>query len=168
MAGTPARGYKWADFTKGHEVTLRHGVHSPRKVDPVAAELVTGLISDRPDLERFPEVVMAWARAEARCLLADEWMVDHPPHTDEGQRLQSWVHRVETQAQKLRERLGLDPKAEAELARERADAHHATFDLEVIRARGREALEARGPDVPGLGLLSPPSALESPEPPEAA
>jgi hypothetical protein len=57
--------------------------------------------------------------------------------------LLSWATRVEASAQRMRERLGLDPKAEAELARERADATHATFDLEAVLAKGREVIASR-------------------------
>jgi hypothetical protein len=96
-------------------------------VDPIALELVAGVLADRPDLERHPEAVLAWARAEARCFLADEWMQDHPPWTDEGARLTSWATRVEALAQRMRERLGLDPLAEPTLARERTEATHASL-----------------------------------------
>lgn len=144
-----ARGYKWADATPGNAIALRHGVHSARRVDPIAAELVAGVLADRPDLRRHPEATLAWARAEARCILAGEWLMDHPPWTDEGQRLLSWTSRVEAQAQRMRERLGLDPLAEAVLARERTEATHASFDLDSLLAKGREILDARSECVDG-------------------
>jgi hypothetical protein len=43
----------------------------------------------------------------------------------------------------LRERLGLDPKSEAELANAQADAARNIVDVDVLRARGREALARR-------------------------
>jgi hypothetical protein len=136
----PARGYKWKDATAGNFLNLRHGARSPRKVDPMAAELIAGVLQDRPDLARFPEATWAWARAEARCILFADYLLEYEPWSEEGQKVSAWVHRVESQAQHMRERLGLDPKAEAELLREQADATHATFDVEALRARGREAI----------------------------
>lgn len=47
----PARSYSWPPFEKGNELSVRHGVWSQRKVDPVAEELSSGLLVDRPDLE---------------------------------------------------------------------------------------------------------------------
>jgi hypothetical protein len=44
----------------------------------------------------------------------------------------------EKQAQHLRERLGLDPLADAHLAKTRSEAVLQVADLESIRARGRE------------------------------
>jgi hypothetical protein len=43
----------------------------------------------------------------------------------------------------LRERLGLDPKSEAELARGQAEAARSVVDLDALRERGRAALKAR-------------------------
>jgi len=46
-------------------------------------------------------------------------------------------------AMQLRERLGLDPKSEAELANAQSDAARNVVDLDGLRARGRAALERR-------------------------
>jgi hypothetical protein len=139
-----ARGYSWAPFAEGHTVSTRHGAFSERRVHPLAVELMAGLLADRADLERFPEVVMAWARAEARCVLLAEWQVEHGFIDDEGNvRGGKWVGTFERLAQDLRARLGLDPRSEAELVRESAQAHHASFDLEAVIAKGRAVIEAR-------------------------
>ena len=45
-------------------VSTRHGALSERKIDPIAATLAAELLADRPDLQRYPEAVAAWARAD--------------------------------------------------------------------------------------------------------
>lgn len=142
----PVRGYSWAPFEPGNEVSVRHGVWSKRKVDPVAEELSSGLLVDRPDLAGHPETVFAWARAEARCLLlADHFadgLFDGEGAERPGLRL---IQQFERLASDLRTRLGLDPRSEAELARERGAATLTAVDLEAVRARGRASmLEAQG------------------------
>jgi hypothetical protein len=141
--GTPARNYSWTPFEPGHEISLRHGAYSKRKVDPLAGELVAGLLEDRPDLAGFPETVWAWGRAEARCLLLAEYHAEHGLFDEKGNvRGGQYVGQFEKMAAHLRATIGLDPRSEAELAKVRADATHATFDLDALRAKGREVIEA--------------------------
>jgi hypothetical protein len=144
-ATTGRRGYSWPPFEPGNEMALRHGALSERKVDPIAAQLAAELVRDRPDLQRFPEAVAAWSRAEARCLLLESWFADHGLLDDEGKATASerLLASSERLAMQLRERLGLDPKSEAELAQSQADAARSVVDLDALRARGREALRAR-------------------------
>ncbi len=141
-----ARGYSWSPATKGNLLALRHGASSPRKVSARAAELVAGLLVDRPDLADYPEAVAAWSRAEARCALLDEWITDHGLLTEDGSPTTGalkYVSSWETQAAVARARLGLDPRAEAELARERVDARRSVIDLEAIAERGRAVVAVR-------------------------
>jgi len=132
-------------FERGNAVALRHGVWSDRRIDPVAVELTAAVFADRPDLKAYPEVVAAWARAEARCLLIDGYLVQHGLVDDTGKPHPILAHvvRFENLAARLRERLGLDPLSDAQLARERVEATHAAVDLDALRARGRDVLEAR-------------------------
>jgi hypothetical protein len=150
----PARHYSWPPFEAGNEAATKHGVWSARRTDPLAAELVAGLVADRPDLSEYPEAVLAWARAEARCLLLADWLLDHGLMDGDGtpRGALRYVAQFERLASDLRDRLGLDPRSDAALRRERADAVRSAVDLEGIRARGRAALEARvtatGPTAP--------------------
>ena len=41
--GAEARRYSWPPFPPGHELSVRHGVWSRRRVDPLVQELVAGL-----------------------------------------------------------------------------------------------------------------------------
>jgi hypothetical protein len=132
-------------FEAGNQMAVRHGALSDRKVDPVAQMLASELLADRPDLERFPEAVAAWARAETRCLLLESWFAEHGLLDAEGKATASERLLVQSErlAMSLRERLGLDPRSEAELLASQADAARSAVDLDALRARGREALKAR-------------------------
>ncbi len=144
-ARSDARGYSWAPFEPGNTVSVRHGVWSGRRVHPLAAELVTGLLAQRPDLAAYPEMVEAWARAEARCLLLATWQAERGLLDDKGEVAGGrYVAQFERLAADLRSRLGLDPRSEAELLAARADAARNVVDLDAIRRRGVEALRARG------------------------
>src|SRR5687767_10257374 len=126
-----ARGYSWPPFSPGNTVSYRHGAHSGRAIDPIALDLAAGLVVERPDLDRFPEAVMAWARAEARCILLHEHQATHGLLDDDGEvRGGRYVAQFERLAADLRARLGLDPRSEAELARARADATRSAVDLD--------------------------------------
>lgn len=152
--GGAARGYSWPPFEEGNTASLRHGARSPRVYEPVAEELAAGLLADRPDLEAFPEAVGSWAEAEARAVLlrthlsrSDVGMFDGDGEPREG--MLRWLDRFERRADAMRQRLGLDPRSAAELARERADAGRSQVDLDAVRQRGREALAGSGGEVGG-------------------
>src|SRR4051812_35966051 len=81
---SPARGYSWLPFEKGHTLSMTHGAHSARRVEPIALELVAGLLDDRPELARYPETVWAWGRAEARCVLLAAWHAEHGLVDEDG------------------------------------------------------------------------------------
>jgi hypothetical protein len=159
MAGKPRRRVKagldpkpWktdpslstrAPFAKGNKAALRHGAYG--EVDPVAETLAAELLRDRPDLERFPEAVRAWARAETRCLMLEQWFLHHGLLGADGKATASerLLATSERLAMSLREKLGLDPKSEAELMNVQADAARNVVDLDALRARGRAALQRR-------------------------
>jgi hypothetical protein len=130
-------------FREGNRLAERHGGYG--EVDPVAQQLAADLLADRPDLERFPEAVRAWARAETRCLLLEQWFLSHGLIGADGKATASerLLASSERLAMQLRERLGLDPKSEADLANAQADAARNVVDLDALRARGRAALARR-------------------------
>jgi hypothetical protein len=80
----PARtGYPWPEFKAGNELATQHGAYSPRKVDPLARELVDGLVAVAGQAERFAYLtepqygpaLWAWGRTEARVQLVSEWLL---------------------------------------------------------------------------------------------
>lgn len=127
-------------FGRGNVASISHGIWSRRLTEPLAGELADALLAARPELVAYPEVVWSWARTEAKCLLLSEWTSSHPLVDQKGQPapVLRYVVQFERLAMDLRSRLGLDPRSEAELIRSRADAAKGSFDLEALRARGRE------------------------------
>lgn len=136
----PARGYSWPPFTPGHTVSCRHGIWSQRTWEPLAEDLVGGLLEDKPDLGGYPELLAAWGRAEARCVLLSEYLIGRFTDGDErSEKVLRFVQQFERLAHDLRRELGLTPGSEADLARSRAEAIKGEVDLEALMARGREA-----------------------------
>ena len=140
--GEPARGYKWPDAAPGNQLARKHGVFS-RDVTDEARRVVGDLLSVE-DVERYPavalvfaEVWVRWRRALAdidrRGLVLGDG-VDAKPHP-----LLSYASRFEATLLDLSGRFGLDPRSEAGLARDRAEATRQVADLEGVRAAGRAA-----------------------------
>jgi hypothetical protein len=114
----------------------------------MAQALVEALLEERVDLRQYPEAVMAWAVAEARCERYRQWheqvgMFDADGNVRGG----SYVGYFERQAKQMRERLGLDLMSDAQLARARAEAILTTADLDSIRQRGREIYAKRQAEI---------------------
>lgn len=146
--GGPARGYSWPPAEKGNTLALKHGTWSPRVYEPIAQELVAAVIDERPDLVSYRHAVEAWADAEARAALLREWiskpdvgMVDAEGEPRQG--LLKWLVAFEKRAEAGRRRLGLDPRAHAELARQRVEAQRSAVDLDGLRERGSALVEQR-------------------------
>lgn len=143
--GSGSRERDPRDFAPGNTLALRHGVWSPRRVDPVAEAVIDAVLARRPDLERSPEALAAWARAEARCILFADHFAEIGLFDDKGKERPGlrFVTQFERLAADLRARLGLDPRSEAELVTAQAEAARDVVDLEAIRERGRQALRRR-------------------------
>lgn len=148
-------------FTEGNQLSLRHGAYSPRKVHPLAAEIVEALLAD----ETVPAYAKAtayrlelWelARAEARYQLVDEWLTAQAEGRDDGmpdlssEAVRSAFliqHRAATRAASARSRLGLTPAAAARLGKDVAVGRAAEADVAqrmALMAQMENELEARG------------------------
>lgn len=144
--GGPPRG-TMIPFAKGHAVTMTAGHRSPRVYGELAQHLAAGLTDDRPDLAAYPEAVAAWATAEAQTALARRYIAEEgwlDPDTNlprDG--VLTWLRAFERLAAQHRATLGLDPRSEAALARERASAAVLAVDLDGLAERGRTALQER-------------------------
>jgi hypothetical protein len=126
---TGRRGYSWPPFEEGHELSLRHGAHSERKLAPIAGRLEVGILLSAPWLSRpsFRAATVAWAWSEAQCIVFREWFGELGLFDDDGAPrpgLQNW-DRCEARASKLRARLSLDPSALASLIGKLASAEAA-------------------------------------------
>lgn len=136
---------KHPNFSPGNFDRRTHGVYSERTFHPIAEELRDLLLEARPDLQDHMPAVMAWARAEARVLLAEDWFVDHPMIEPDGKvtDVAKFVNKLEGTAQRMRQELGLTPMSQAKLATERAQATRHSFDISKLIDAGAEAIEAR-------------------------
>ena len=170
MAGTPstaaARGYSWAPFAPGHEVNTRHGAYSPRKVDPLATEIIE---ATRPGVTWWRDAdepaIQAWGRVEARIQLMSEWLAEHGGDlTAEGsvRPAAAELTRLEVRAESMRSRLGLDPTSRARLGR---DVAAQSLDLARLWAaqEAQDAEEAAKREANGSK-----SGADGPPPPEPA
>jgi hypothetical protein len=154
-SGLAARGER-PPFPPGNALHLSHGARAPRVYGALAESLAAGLTEDRPDLAAYPEAVAAWATAEAQAALlrrhlADVGTID--PGTGEPRPgTLTWLRTFEKAAAEHRATLGLDPRSEAALTRERAAAVTLAVDLTALAERGRAVLAARE----SAGIPAPP------------
>lgn len=142
----PPRGYSWPPFAEGHELSTKHGAHSPRRVEPVAEQVAAELVAAAPwlDQDAYRPALLALARHEARIALLERWLAEHGLLDGEGrpQPAAEFLLKVERAAADARSRLGLDPSSRARLERDLAQATAARVDLELVREAGRKALAA--------------------------
>lgn len=131
----------------GHTVTLRHGAKSPRTVNPIAAELVEETVRLAPFLGEptFGPAMQAWARAEARCLLLEQWLDEHGLLDEQGnpRPATALMTQQENLALKHRTRLGLDAASRAGIEASLTSTAASQASLEAALAAGAEALRAR-------------------------
>lgn len=154
MSGRPpARLYSWPPFTAGHELSLKHGAHSPGKLRPIVDELLVGLAEVAPwsSVPAFRPVVEAWAFAEAKAISYRRWFDERGLEDDKGQPLaglEQW-DRAERRAANLRVELGLTPSSLARLM-----ATYAGVDQEAS-AVGAAAVAAVGAGLRAKRALGP-------------
>jgi hypothetical protein len=153
---TPAFPSQRPPFPKGHELSMRHGAWSDRKLAPVVEQVLADVLDD-PACEylhapRFAAELRSWAVNEARCRLLESYLGKlaessgdemGDPTSERTQAAWSLLHRCETRAQSGRDRLGLSPAAAARLGRDKAAAG---IDAAMIMAQLHK-LEQAGVDV---------------------
>ncbi|WP_142026825.1 P27 family phage terminase small subunit [Blastococcus colisei] len=150
---TPAFPGQRPPFQPGHDLSTRHGAYSPRRVDPLATELVALVdadpavawltAADRPAL-------WAWARAEAQVQLLTEYLerageaaADGVGDLDNDAVKSAYLllHRAEARALSGRARLGLDPLSRARLGR---DVAATQVDMARLLSDARDVQDAAG------------------------
>lgn len=140
-------------FAESNVERLGPGHRSPRVYSSVAAALVVGLVEQRPDLAAHPEALASWSDAEARAALLRSHLDEHGMIGDDGEpreNLLRQLDRFERRAADARQRLGLDPRSEAELALLRARAMREgqlapAVNLGQLAEVGRAALDSSDP-----------------------
>ena len=137
-------------FAPGNELAVTHGAESPRRFEPLADELVRGVLIEaqregsasayllKPE---FRPSLLAWARAEAKVHLLESWLADR-----DGMGLDAdgevigaakMLLRYEATAERARDRLGLSPLARARLGKDVAATQVDRAELErLLRSLG--------------------------------
>lgn len=149
---SPANDRQREPFPPGNEVATRHGAYSPRRVDPLATELVERLLEDDEVAylrgASYRPACWAWGRAEATVQL----LVEHVEQlgglaealSERGEETSEETHagghsrrvsrsvrtasalaaldRAEKHAATCRSRLGLDPVSRFRMGRDVASA----------------------------------------------
>lgn len=124
--GGPARGYSWPPFAPGNRLSMTHGAYSPEVVGQEASAILDELSEFMPPwlmlVDQFE--LAAWATAEGRCRRLRKWLTEHGDLDDGGRPrpANDLLLRWERRAADARKRLGFDPLARAQLARDRAAA----------------------------------------------
>lgn len=152
--GTAARNYSWPPFgpdnrgvpaPPGNMRALQHGGYSPRKVDPLAADIIEQTRQHvtwwRPADEAS---VWAWARVEARVQLVTEWLTERGGDVaDDGavRPAADLLMRLEARAESMRSRLGLEPLSRARLGR---DVAAQSLDVARFWAAQEAEVAAKG------------------------
>ncbi|MEV6894262.1 hypothetical protein [Kribbella sp. NPDC051137] len=137
-----ASPYHW-----GHALSTRHGAHSQRRVDPLADELIAATVESAPFLAEpsFGPALRAWARAEARCALLDEYLTEHGLLDGDGEPRPAadLMTKMENLALKHRTRLGLDAASRAGIEASLTSTAASQAGLEAALVAGAEALRRR-------------------------
>jgi hypothetical protein len=153
--GEPASGHTntHPPFEPGNQVAEKHGAHSKRRWRPLAERLAADAMQAAPWLTRpaFRWSVEAWATAEARARLVDDWLdaqatADMPGELDsdgEPRGAAALSVRLHARAESLRARLGIDPTAMARLLASFAVGVPGGDDvLAALRAEGARLVAA--------------------------
>lgn len=134
-------------FEPGNELAVTHGAYSPRKVDPLARELVDAMVAD-PSLSylkaaAYRPALWAWARAEAQVQLLTEYLEARGQASSDGvgdlraedvRSAYLLLHRAEARALSGRKALGLDPLSRAKLGKDVALGEAARVDVARVMA----------------------------------
>lgn len=145
-------------FEPGHELSMRHGAYSPRRVDPLAETFVALVVADPVGLPaaapQYRPALWAWARAEAQVQLLTEYLEKAAEETEDGigdldddavRAAYLLLHRAEARADRSRARLGLDPLSAARLGRDRAAGAVDMARLMAEMERRERAANGGGP-----------------------
>jgi hypothetical protein len=94
---TGRRGYSWPPFEAGHELSMRHGANSQRRLGPVAARLEAEVVEVAPWCAQpaFGPAVRAWALAEAACELYQAWFSERGLFGEDGKPTPGWSDGIE-------------------------------------------------------------------------
>ncbi len=140
-------------FEPGNEAAVTHGARSQKKVEQLAAQIDADLLTRAPWVSEYGEALKAYGRAEAVARMLFNDIAKVGAYDGKGEFRATIFARwatSENTAAKLRDALGLTPRSEAQVARDRAAAAASSVDVVAELARQGRATRA-GLDAPGLG-----------------
>jgi hypothetical protein len=155
--GTPLEPWQRPPFRPGHTLSMRHGAYSPRRYEPLAAEMIDQVLehaaqpgSSTAYLSEpsYRPALWSWAKTEAQLQLIEEWLAEHGDQAGgfidgEGEMrgpANYWL-RLSASAAKQRESLGMTPLSRARLGR---DVASSQVDLARLAAELYEEDEQGG------------------------
>ena len=131
-------------FAPGNSLSVKHGIKSPSRVDPIAHGYIAEIVSDPTTSylgqPRFSAALWSWASAQAKVQLLTLWVDDMPidvqTYSGKGQTsplelLRKWMATAQTWAS----RLGLDPLSAARLGKDVSQSRQASAASELTRLR---------------------------------
>lgn len=147
---TPARGYSWAPFQPGHDLSTKSRAWSPAHVDPRAQQLLEEIAADQEVAflasPAYVPLLRTWATAVVRMELFGEWLfaksMDDQMRAPRGGAkapIEVWFGMAKTVAN-LSAQLGLTPLARARLGRDFATA-------QAISGRSLQEWQAKGAEM---------------------
>lgn len=142
---TPAFPGQRPPFAPGNDLSLRHGVYSPRKIGERSAVVVAQLL-EQPGVAylQAPEYrasLWRYAQRQAKADLMHDRMLEHADTCAEiagcqvCESLERRWREFDTAAAKASERLGLDPLSRARLGKDVAQGRAADAAAELSRMR---------------------------------
>jgi hypothetical protein len=144
--GEAARGYSWPTATDGNTIAETHGAHSAARWRPLAEQLAAEVVESAPWLSRpsFRLTVLAWAAAESKAALVDDFLDRVGLLTEKGdpRPANNLADRLHARAAHLRAAMGLDPASFGRLLVTFAAAPGAEDALAALQAEGRRLVEA--------------------------
>src|SRR4051794_6535734 len=109
------KGERAPAFEPGNDAAETHGALSSRRVEPLASDLAAELLAVAPWCGQgaFAATVAAWSWSEAQAALLRAYIDEHGMLDADGRPLPALalLDRVETRAGRLRDALGLTPRA---------------------------------------------------------
>lgn len=101
-----------SESNQGNLLALKHGAHSPRLVEPIAAEYAAVAVESLPFLAdpSYAGALRSWARTEARIERIENWLQDRGDLDDEGNVRPATEMLIKLKRLAIKERaaLGLD------------------------------------------------------------
>jgi len=173
-SGRPARNYSWEQFPPGHELSVKSGAQSERKIAEVFPEHLERILANGPPWLGDPSFrgeVEALARAESISTLLWRYLDTNGPLDGEGKVRPAgeFYLRADRRAGEIRRNLGLNPMARIQLEAARAatvrDSSLADQLAEGRRIRlAHESSSIAAGAAPGVvERRNPPPATEPPK-----